>query len=67
MKEVFEQIAATLKGGDDVSVTGFGRFYTTLIPSRSYKTPSGESGVSAEKRIAKFLSGEKLRKYLEDE
>lgn len=57
-----EEIQATLAKGDEVSITGFGKFSTTERAARTGRNPqTGESIKIAASTLPKFTAGAVLK------
>ena len=62
LAEITEQIA----GGNEVRLTGFGKFSKTLRAAREGRNPrTGESMQIAAKSVPKFSAGAELKKAVE--
>jgi len=62
---IFGAIAVTLAGGDEVAVSGFGKFGVTHRAARSGRNPAnGETIQIAASNNAKFSAGSALKKRL---
>ncbi len=63
---MFEAIAASLKGGEDVTVVGFGSFSVRERASRTGRNPrTGEPIVIAAAKIPGFKAGKALKDALQ--
>jgi len=62
---IFDDIAAALKGGDKVNVSGFGTFQVSERKARTGRNPkTGEAIQIAASRTAKFKPGKTLKDTL---
>lgn len=64
--EIFELIAENLALGNEVQVTGFGKFTTTTRPARTRNVFGTERNIP-ERRVASFKPGKTLRDIVNDE
>jgi integration host factor subunit alpha len=59
---LFEIIKKTLENGEDVLISGFGKFYVKNKDERRGRNPkTGESLMLAPRRVVKFKCSQKLR------
>ena len=55
-------IIHAMKQGNDISLVGFGQFYTTKVEARTGRNPkNGQPVAIPTKIIAKFSAGQKLK------
>ena len=60
---VLATIENTLKGGDEVSFTGFGKFHVAQRGAREGRNPrTGESMTIAASKVPRFTAGSSLKK-----
>ena len=60
---VLGTIEKTLKGGDEVSFTGFGKFHVAQRGAREGRNPrTGESMTIAASKVPRFTAGSGLKK-----
>jgi DNA-binding protein HU-beta len=60
---VLSTIENTLKGGDEVSFTGFGKFHVAQRGAREGRNPrTGESMTIAASKVPRFTAGSGLKK-----
>ena len=60
---VLSTIEGALKGGDEVSFTGFGKFHVAERGAREGRNPrTGESMTIAASRVPRFTAGSGLKK-----
>ena len=60
---VLATIENTLKGGDEVSFTGFGKFHVAQRGAREGRNPrTGESMTIAASKVPRFTAGSGLKK-----
>jgi len=62
VESVLEIIKSTLESGDDVQVSGFGKFYVRDKHERKGRNPAtGEDAIISARRVASFKCSGKLR------
>ena len=62
---VLSTIETTLKGGDEVSFTGFGKFHVASRGAREGRNPrTGESMQIAATKVPRFTAGSGLKKAI---
>lgn len=67
VESFFEEIKATLAGGEPVKISGFGGFELKDKSERPGRNPkTGEDIPIAARRVVTFRSGQKLKELVED-
>ena len=62
VESILEIIKSTLESGDDVQVSGFGKFYVRDKHERKGRNPAtGEDAIISARRVASFKCSGKLR------
>ena len=62
---VLETIESTLKGGGEISFTGFGKFHVAERGAREGRNPrTGETMQIAASRVPRFTAGSALKKAI---
>ena len=62
---LLDEIAETVKSGDEVSLVGFGKFYPYTHASRPVRNPKTQEAMNlSEYTTIRFRVSQKLKKYL---
>lgn len=66
IEATLEEITSQIAGGNEVRITGFGKFSTVDRPAREGRNPqTGESMQIAAKTVPKFSAGAELKKAVQ--
>jgi len=67
LESVLETITQSLKNGEDVMISGFGKFHVTDKKARKGRNPqTGESMIIESRRIVSFRCSSRAREKLND-
>ncbi len=58
---ITDTIGDTLANGEEVHITGFGNFYTTPVPSKNFRLPTGVEFKKEAFKAVKFAATDKLK------
>ena len=68
LESIFEIIKKTLENGEDVMITGFGKFYVKEKGERRGRNPAtGEDLMLGSRRVVGFKCSDKLRERMNGE
>lgn len=66
VEDVFEEMSRTLEKGEEVKISGFGKFVLRDKGQRPGRNPkTGEEVMIAPRRVVTFRAGEKLKRQVE--